>query len=62
VLDRIGESSATRTLSEEAAMEVLSSRPLLRPTDLPRLHAFYGDVLGLATCREFDRSGHRGVV
>ena len=43
-------------------MEVLSSRVLLRPTDLARSHVFYGDVLGLAVYREFGPSEHRGVV
>jgi predicted enzyme related to lactoylglutathione lyase len=43
-------------------MEVLSSRILLRPTDLARAHAFYGDVLGLAVHREFGLPDHRGVV
>jgi predicted enzyme related to lactoylglutathione lyase len=49
-------------LGEDAAMEVLSSRILLRPTDLARSHAFYGDVLGLAVCREFGPPVRRGVV
>jgi predicted enzyme related to lactoylglutathione lyase len=43
-------------------VEVLSSRILLRPTDLARSHAFYGDVLGLAVHREFGPPQHRGVV
>jgi catechol 2,3-dioxygenase-like lactoylglutathione lyase family enzyme len=43
-------------------MDVLSSRILLRPTDLRRSHAFYRDVLGLAVAREFGPPGHRGVV
>jgi predicted enzyme related to lactoylglutathione lyase len=43
-------------------MEVLSSRILLRPTNLTRSHAFYGDVLGLAVCREFGAPDHPGVV
>jgi predicted enzyme related to lactoylglutathione lyase len=43
-------------------MEVLSSRILLRPTDLARSHAFYGDVLGLAVYRDFGPPEHRGVV
>jgi catechol 2,3-dioxygenase-like lactoylglutathione lyase family enzyme len=43
-------------------MEVLSSRILLRPTDLARSHAFYGDVLGLAVYRDFGPPKHRGVV
>src|SRR3954451_21032689 len=53
---------ATSTLAEDAAMEVLSSRILLRPTDSARSHAFYGDVLGLAVYREFGPPEHRGVV
>jgi predicted enzyme related to lactoylglutathione lyase len=43
-------------------MEVLSSRVLLRPGDLARSQAFYGDVLGLAVHREFGPPEHRGVV
>src|SRR3954452_24151594 len=43
-------------------MEVLSSRILLRPTNLTRSHAFYGGVLGLAVYREFGAPEHRGVV
>ena len=34
-------------------MDVLSSRILLRPTDLGRSRRFYRDVLGLAVYREF---------
>jgi catechol 2,3-dioxygenase-like lactoylglutathione lyase family enzyme len=47
---------------DDAAMDVLSSRILLRPTDPARSHAFYGDVLGLAVSREFGPPEHRGVV
>jgi catechol 2,3-dioxygenase-like lactoylglutathione lyase family enzyme len=43
-------------------MEVLSSRVLLRPRDLARSRAFYGDVLGLAVHREFGPPDRRGVV
>ena len=43
-------------------MDVLSSRILLRPTDLARSHTFYGDVLGLAVSREFGPPEYRGVV
>ena len=46
----------------DAPVEVLSSRVLLRPRDLARSHAFYGDVLGLAVHREFGPPEHRGVV
>ncbi|MGY1838210.1 MULTISPECIES: VOC family protein [unclassified Modestobacter] len=53
---------ATARLTEDVAMEVLSSRILLRPTEPARSHAFYGDVLGLAVYREFGPPEHRGVV
>ena len=43
-------------------MEVLSSRMLLRPTDLERSQAFYRDTLGLAVYREYGEGDHRGVV
>jgi predicted enzyme related to lactoylglutathione lyase len=43
-------------------MEVLSSRMLLRPTDLERSLAFYRDTLGLAVYREFGEGNQRGVV
>jgi catechol 2,3-dioxygenase-like lactoylglutathione lyase family enzyme len=43
-------------------MEVLSSRALLRPSDLDRSHRFYRDVLGLAVYREFGPPAHPGVV
>ena len=43
-------------------MEVLSSRLLLRPTDLERSLSFYRDALGLAVYREFGEGDHRGVV
>ena len=46
-------------LGEDAAMEVLSSRILLRPSDLARSQAFYGDVLGLGVYREFGRRSAR---
>jgi predicted enzyme related to lactoylglutathione lyase len=54
--------TTTGGLADDAAVEVLSSRILLRPTDLARSHAFYGDVLGLAVYREFGPPDHRGVV
>jgi predicted enzyme related to lactoylglutathione lyase len=47
---------------QDAAVEVLSSRVLLRPTDPVRSRAFYGDVLGLAVYREFGPPQNRGVV
>lgn len=43
-------------------MEVLSSRVLLRPSNLARAHGFYGGVLGLGIYREFGPPEHRGVV
>ena len=43
-------------------MEILSSRVLLRPVDLPGTQGFYRDVLGLAIAREFGAGEHRGVV
>ena len=41
---------------------VLSSRTLLRPTDLERSRAFYRDALGLAVYREFGTGPGRGTV
>jgi catechol 2,3-dioxygenase-like lactoylglutathione lyase family enzyme len=43
-------------------MDVLSSRILLRPSDLDRSRRFYRDVLGLAIYREFGPPGDPGVV
>ncbi|WP_291055646.1 VOC family protein [Herbiconiux sp.] len=43
-------------------MDVLSSRILLRPTDLARSHRFYRDELGLAVMREFGEGEHPGLV
>src|SRR5215213_6911497 len=43
-------------------MELLNTRILLRPTDLARSLAFYGDVLGLAVYREFGPPDSPGVV
>ncbi|HEY1701491.1 MAG TPA: VOC family protein [Trebonia sp.] len=43
-------------------MEMLSSRILLRPTDLERSRRFYRDVLGLAVYREFGPADDRGTV
>jgi predicted enzyme related to lactoylglutathione lyase len=43
-------------------VDVLSSRILLRPTDLARSRGFYRDVLGLAICREFGPPEDPGVV
>jgi predicted enzyme related to lactoylglutathione lyase len=47
---------------QDGGMEVLSSRILLRPTDLERSHRFYRDVLGLAIYREFGAPGSPGLV
>lgn len=43
-------------------MDVLSSRILLRPSDLDRSLRFYRDVLGLAIYREFGSPDDPGVV
>jgi catechol 2,3-dioxygenase-like lactoylglutathione lyase family enzyme len=43
-------------------MDVLSSRILLRPTDLARSRRFYRDVLGLAVAREFGSPAYPGMV
>ena len=43
-------------------MDVLSSRILLRPSDLDRSRRFYRDVLGLAIYREFGPRDDPGVV
>ena len=43
-------------------MDVLSSRILLRPSDLDRSRRFYRDVLGLAVYREFGPPDDPGVV
>jgi catechol 2,3-dioxygenase-like lactoylglutathione lyase family enzyme len=48
--------------SKLAPMEVLSSRILLRPSDLERSLHFYEDVLGLAVYREWGEGKSRGVV
>jgi catechol 2,3-dioxygenase-like lactoylglutathione lyase family enzyme len=43
-------------------VDVLSSRILLRPTDLDRSRGFYRDVLGLAVYREFGPPEDPGMV
>jgi catechol 2,3-dioxygenase-like lactoylglutathione lyase family enzyme len=43
-------------------VDVLSSRILLRPTDLGRSRRFFRDVLGLAIYREFGPPDDPGVV
>ena len=43
-------------------MDVLSSRILVRPSDLDRSLRFYRDLLGLAVYREFGPPDHPGTV
>jgi predicted enzyme related to lactoylglutathione lyase len=43
-------------------MDVLTSRTIIRPSDLDRSLAFYGGTLGLAVAREFGEGAGRGVV
>jgi catechol 2,3-dioxygenase-like lactoylglutathione lyase family enzyme len=43
-------------------MEILSSRVLLRPSELERSLRFYEEVLGLAIYREWGEGPSRGVV
>jgi predicted enzyme related to lactoylglutathione lyase len=43
-------------------MEVLSSRVLLRPSDLDKSIAFYRDALGLRIYREYGSGSSYGVV
>ena len=43
-------------------MDVLSSRILVRPSDLGRSRRFYRDVLGLAVYREFGPPDDPGMV
>ena len=43
-------------------MDILSSRVLIRPTDLDRSRRFYRDTLGLAIYREFGPADNPGVV
>jgi len=43
-------------------VDVLSSRILLRPSDLGRSRRFYRDVLGLAIYREFGSPGDPGML
>src|SRR4029450_1844696 len=51
-----------RLLGDHGAMDVLSSRVLLHPTDPERSRAFYRDTLGLAIYREFGSGPDRGTV
>jgi predicted enzyme related to lactoylglutathione lyase len=52
------------SFSEEVdnPMEILSSRILLRPTNMERSLNFYGNDLGLAVYREFGVGNERGIV
>lgn len=43
-------------------MEILTSRVLLRPTDLGRSLRFYEQTIGLAIYREWGTEPARGVV
>jgi predicted enzyme related to lactoylglutathione lyase len=43
-------------------VEILTSRVLLRPTDLDRSLRFYGQTIGLAIYREWGTGPVRGVV
>src|SRR5215211_489118 len=49
-------------LGDYGAMDVLSSRVLLHPTDPERSRVFYRDTLGLAIYREFGSGPERGTV
>jgi catechol 2,3-dioxygenase-like lactoylglutathione lyase family enzyme len=51
-----------RVLGDHGAMDVLSSRVLLHPTDPERSRVFYRDTLGLAIYREFGSGPDRGTV
>jgi catechol 2,3-dioxygenase-like lactoylglutathione lyase family enzyme len=51
-----------RLLGDHGAMDVLSSRVLLHPTDPERSRVFYRDTLGLAIYREFGSGPDRGTV
>ena len=51
-----------RLLGDHGAMDVLSSRVLLHPTDPERSRVFYRDMLGLAIYREFGSGPDRGMV
>src|SRR5713226_1665917 len=47
---------------QDRGMDVLSSRILLRPSDLDRSRRFYRDILGLAIYREFGPPEDPGIV
>lgn len=48
--------------SDDQGMDILSSRVILRPSDLQHSQAFYRDVLGLAVSREFGHPKAPGLV
>lgn len=54
--------NANYTTEVDNPMEILSSRILLRPTNLERSLNFYGNDLGLAVYREFGVGNERGIV
>jgi catechol 2,3-dioxygenase-like lactoylglutathione lyase family enzyme len=58
----IGRRSSGYQTCQDSAVDVLSSRILLRPADLDRSRRFYRDVLGLAIYREFGSPADPGVV
>ena len=49
-------------MQRSVAVEVLSSRVLLRPVDPAASRAFYGETLGLGVYREFGEGDSAGVV
>lgn len=51
-----------RSPDNDRGMEPLSSRIILRPSDLQRSQSFYRDVLGLAISREFGDPQAPGLV
>jgi predicted enzyme related to lactoylglutathione lyase len=52
----------TSTAGNGMRVDILSSRILLRPSDLGRSRRFYRDVLGLAVYREFGPPDDPGTV
>src|SRR6266480_3928639 len=58
----LGDLPCHSTCCWNSRMDVLSSRILLRPSDLDRSRRFYCDVLGLAIYREFGPPDDPGVV
>jgi predicted enzyme related to lactoylglutathione lyase len=55
-------SGSVPTPGADEAVEVLTSRLLLTPTDPSATRRFYGEVLGLAVAREFGPPEHPGIV